>query len=346
MERLKNSLGIWMAGKNPTRFMADGYHAEVADEPMPEKYTRMAKGLGDLLDGFEGHYPQEINEDIERDVLQAVGDKDIYAVALGTFSIPEFKMGCFMNPDPGLRWKAMEITKGGIDQAARLGAKFIIWPGNDGYNYPNQGDYTEMWRLFLDGVAEAVEYANSKGVPVLLEDKNSEPKMRILMANQAMSILTIKKLDEMGIDTSKVKVNMDWQHLIMRGENLSQYAALLASEGLLGHQHANSGWGQFDDDNIVGASYIEQTFGLAIELQLLGYGKNGERIGFDLFPYLEDQVDAAGMSIRMWNHLWDKAAQITSSEPTRETFLQARKNLDTIRVLEIINSVLVGLPPA
>ena len=37
---------------------------------------------------------------------------------------------------------------------------------------------------------------------------------------------------------------MDWQHLIMNGENLAEYAALLAAEGLLGHQHANSGWGR------------------------------------------------------------------------------------------------------
>ncbi len=95
MERLKNSLGIWMAGKNPTRFMADGYHAEVADEPMPEKYTRMAKGLGDLLDGFEAHYPQEINEDIERDVLQAVGDKDIY-----------MQLRWVHSPSPSSRWAA------------------------------------------------------------------------------------------------------------------------------------------------------------------------------------------------------------------------------------------------
>ena len=47
---------------------------------------------------------------------------------------------------------------------------------------------------------------------------------------------------------------MDWQHLIMNGESLAEYAALLASKGLLGHQHANSGWGTFDDDNMVGAT--------------------------------------------------------------------------------------------
>ena len=56
---------------------------------------------------------------------------------------------------------------------------------------------------------------------------------------------------------------MDWQHLIMNGENLAEYAALLAAEGLLGHQHANSGWGTFDDDNMVGATAFMETLELA-----------------------------------------------------------------------------------
>ena len=60
---------------------------------------------------------------------------------------------------------------------------------------------------------------------------------------------------------------MDWQHLIMNGENLAEYAALLAAEGLLGHQHANSGWGTFDDDNMVGATAFMETLELALELR-------------------------------------------------------------------------------
>ena len=66
---------------------------------------------------------------------------------------------------------------------------------------------------------------------------------------------------------------MDWQHLIMNGENLAEYAALLAAEGLLGHQHANSGWGTFDDDNMVGATAFMETLELAVELRRAGYGE-------------------------------------------------------------------------
>ena len=89
---------------------------------------------------------------------------------------------------------------------------------------------------------------------------------------------------------------MDWQHLIMNGENLAEYAALLAAEGLLGHQHANSGWGTFDDDNMVGATAFMETIELAIELRRASYGANGERLGFDLYPYTEDAVAAVRRS--------------------------------------------------
>ena len=89
--------------------------------------------------------------------------------------------------------------------------------------------------------------------------------MKILMSNIGMTLHVIHKLRERGIDN--VKVNMDWQHLIMNGENLAEYAALLAAEGLLGHQHANSGWGTFDDDNMVGATAFMETLELALELR-------------------------------------------------------------------------------
>ena len=42
---------------------------------------------------------------------------------------------------------------------------------------------------------------------------------------------------------------------------------MLAAEGLLGHQHANSGWGTFDDDNMVGATAFMETLELAVELR-------------------------------------------------------------------------------
>ncbi|GAI51591.1 unnamed protein product, partial [marine sediment metagenome] len=215
-------------------------------------------------------------------VKEALADKDIYSLGPGTFSFAEFRLGAFTNPDSKLRQKNMEIVKRGIDLAAIVGARFCIWPGGEGYNYNFQVDYAQVWDLFIRGIQEAVEYANEKNVIIFLEHKCSEPAMNILMRNIGMTIYTIYKIRELGTDISNLKINMDWQHLIMNSENLAEYAALLAKENLLGHLHSNSGWGTFDDDNITGASFFMQTLELAKILQKVGYGKGGERIGFDL----------------------------------------------------------------
>lgn len=319
MRRLKNSVGIWAFGPNATRFMPDGYHPEAKSESMVERTKRAVDGLGDLVDGFEYHYPNEFNEDNAEKIRKALGEKDVYILALGTFSDPKFRLGAFVNPNPRLRQENLEITKRGIDLAAELGAKFIIWPGGEGYNYNFQVDYVQAWEWFIEGIAEAAEYAASKNVVVLLEHKNSEPAMNILMRNIGMTLYVIYKLKERGLDISNVKVNMDWQHLIMNGENLAEYAALLAHEGLLGHHHANSGWGTFDDDNITGASFFMQTLELAKILQIVGYGEKGERIGFDLFPYTEDQVQAVRRAILQWEFIWDLAGKI-DDEMLREAW--------------------------
>ena len=96
-----------------------------------------------------------------------------------------------------------------------------------------------------------------------------------------MTLHVIHTLRTRGI--TNVQVNMDWQHLLMNGESLGEYAAMLAAQGLLGHQHANSGWGTFDDDNMVGATAFMETVELALELRRADYGANGECLGFDLY---------------------------------------------------------------
>ncbi|MBD0330022.1 MAG: TIM barrel protein, partial [Thermoleophilia bacterium] len=206
---------------------------------------------------------------------------------------------------------------------------FIIWPGIEGYNYPFQTPYADSWARLIDGIGQAAERMAAHGGIVLLEHKNSEPAMKIHMGNVGMTLHVIHKLRAQGLEN--VKVNMDWQHLIMNGENLAEYAALLAAEGVLGHQHANSGWGTFDDDNIVGATRFMETLELAVELRRAGYGAGGERLGFDLYPYTEDAVAAVRRSVLQWRFI-DSLAERLDGDELREA--QARK--DAVRAYELV----------
>jgi xylose isomerase len=110
---------------------------------------------------------------------------------------------------------------------------------------------------------------------------------------------------------------------------------VLAANGLLGHQHANSGWGTFDDDNMVGATAFMETIELAIELQRANYGANGERLGFDLYPYTEDAVGAVRRSVLQWRFIEGVAAKIDG-----DALRAAQQEKDAIAAYELVYAAL------
>jgi L-rhamnose isomerase len=205
---IKNSVGIWAFGPAVTRFVPPGYHNEVADEPMVEKTERVAGGLSDLLEGLEYHYPGEINEDNADEVLRILSahEMDLPVIAAGLHPDPTYAMGAFINPDDALRRQGIDTLGRGIDLCSEIGANFIIWPGAEGYNYTFQRPYAEIWRRFVEGVAELTDHANEKGVKVFLEHKNSEPAMKILMQNIGMTLFTIQKVNALDEATPDPRI--------------------------------------------------------------------------------------------------------------------------------------------
>jgi len=215
---IKTSIGIWAFGTLGTRFLLAGYHPEVAQETPLERAKRVAPGLSDLFDGLEFHYPNEIDEDNADAIVEAIKPMDVYCICSGAHTFPAHGRGALTNPDVGVRAESMAANRRAIDLCARLGAHMVIWPGIEGYNYPFQAEYRSQWTYLLDGIGDAVSHANQRGVTVFLEHKNSEPQMKIYMRDMGMSVFVIHKLAAMGVDTSRLKINMDWQHLIMNGE--------------------------------------------------------------------------------------------------------------------------------
>jgi xylose isomerase len=157
--------------------------------------------------------------------------------------------------------------------------------------------------------------------------------MKILMRNIGMTLHVIHTLRGQGLDN--VKVNMDWQHLIMNGESLAEYAAMLSAEGLMGHHHANSGWGTFDDDNMVGATAFMETLELAVELRRAGYGEDGRRLGFDLYPYTEDAIAAVKRSVLHWRFIESVAAKIDDA-----ALREAQMRKDAVAAYELVYAAL------
>ena len=59
---MKMSLGIWAFGGMATRFNPGGYKPELASVSTAQKVETAVAGLGDLMDDYEFHYPQELSE--------------------------------------------------------------------------------------------------------------------------------------------------------------------------------------------------------------------------------------------------------------------------------------------
>jgi xylose isomerase len=333
---VKTSLGIWALSSMVTRFVPGGYQPQHAGETTAERVARAVAGLEGYIDDYEFHYPQELSRQNLDEVRSALAGHGIYAIATGTHLNPRFGKGGLSSPDDAVRADALREALEAADLAGDIGAQMILWPGVEGYNYPFQTPYADVWARFVDGVGEVAARCAERGVTLFLEHKNSEPAMKILMRNIGMTLHVIHTLRTRGI--TNVQVNMDWQHLLMNGESLGEYAGMLAAQGLLGHQHANSGWGTFDDDNMVGATAFMETLELALELRRAGYGDRGERLGFDLYPYTEDAVAAVRRSVIQWRFIWDVSGRIDDA-----ALRLAQKEKDAVRAYELVYAAL-GAP--
>src|SRR2546430_15495427 len=140
---MKTSLGIWAFGGMATRFNPGGYKPELAGVWTADKIRTAVGGLGDLIDDYEFHFPQELSRENLEDVRDALDGHGIYCIASGLHLDPRFGKGGFCSPDDATRAEALRLTREAIDLAADVGAQMIIWPGIEGYNYPFQTPYAE-----------------------------------------------------------------------------------------------------------------------------------------------------------------------------------------------------------
>ena len=90
---MKTSLGIWAMGTMITRFVPGGYQPQLCVEPTAEKVRRAVEGLGDLIDDYEFHYPQELSADNLDEVRAALDGHGIYCMATGLHLDPMFGRG-------------------------------------------------------------------------------------------------------------------------------------------------------------------------------------------------------------------------------------------------------------
>jgi sugar phosphate isomerase/epimerase len=284
MKEPKFSAGVWAFTSCVDRFCVNGYR----DDPTLEEKIAMA-GRTEGLDGLILQYPAVVNDDNVDRVASLMRDEgvEVAAVDVSIFGT-EFRQGAYTNPDPDLRRRAIDVTKRCADVARELGTPNVgIWPGQDGYDYLFQYDYREIWAREIDAIREVAEHAPD--AQICVEYKIREPRMHMTVATACKALHLFNK-----IGLPNVGATVDMGHCFMARENPAESAALLHEEGRLFSAHFNDTYGIDDDDLIAGSVHLMHTIELLLVLDELGYEG---WYGLDYFPYREDIVEAAEISI-------------------------------------------------
>src|SRR5262245_66577796 len=90
---MKTSLGIWALGSMITRFVPGGYQPQWARETTTERLRRAGEGLGDLIDGDEVHYPQELSQEKVDEGRNALDGHETYCPPGGPQPHPPLRRG-------------------------------------------------------------------------------------------------------------------------------------------------------------------------------------------------------------------------------------------------------------
>jgi len=200
--------------------------------------------------------------------------------AMRYYTEPAFKLGAFTNPDSGIRRKAIDLTKRGIDAMREAGGDLMtLWMGQDGFDYAFQIDYQHAWEMEVAAIREVC--AHDAAVDISIEYKPNEPRAFALMPDIGTTLLLVRE-----VGAKNLGLTLDFAHLLYADE-MPAFAAMLAARHskLLGI-HLNDGYGKRDDGLMAGSVHIFETIELLHIMGKLGYKS---AIYFDTFP------DASGL---------------------------------------------------
>lgn len=276
--------GLWLFGQFVDRYASDAYGPAVSTIEAIDRAGKVG-----TLSVLDINYPfseasidlPEVKAALERNHLRA------WAITPHIYT-REFQRGAFTNPDPAVRKGAIELCKEAIEVARTLGAKYVkFWPGQDGFDYPFQADYSELWDLTVAGVREVA--STDPNMQFAIEYKFKEPRTHMTLSTAARTLLAI---EEAGL--ANVGIVMDLGHSLMAQETPAEVVQLVHRRGRLTSVELNDNWRQWDDDLTVGAVHLVETLEFLWALRKIDW--QGPLL-LDQFPFREDPVMAARQSV-------------------------------------------------
>jgi sugar phosphate isomerase/epimerase len=313
--------GLWHFASYVDRYATDGYAAPVSTL---EQIARAGE-VGDLT-YVDVPYPftdgvtiEQVQEALAENGLQAVGvTPEIY--------MRRFRKGAFTNPDPAVRAQAAAVLNEAADVVRALGARYLkVWPGQDGWDYPFQVDHHQQWTLAVSGMRD-LALANPD-IKIVIEYKPREPRQKMFWDSAAKTALGIKA---MGVDN--VGVLLDFGHALFGGESPAAAAQLLIDHDLLWAMDVNDNLRGWDDDMVVGTVHPVEVFEFFYTLRVNNWQGVWQ---LDQFPFREDTVEAARLSIRFLKGIHRALEELDIS-----ALREAQSNEDALGAQRLVQDVL------
>jgi len=288
----------------PELFWGAGAAKPSASEMVKRAAT--VRGLGH----FDLNYPDHF-ADASVDIVQAVRNEglDVNGLAMRYYTDPKFKLGAFTNPEATVRRKAIDMTKTGIDAAAKSGINLMtIWLGQDGFDTPFQAEYERLWEWEIEGIREVANH--NPEIDVSIEYKPDEPRAFALLPDMTTTLLA---LQEAG--APNLGVTLDFAHMLYANEQPAYAAMMAARHSRVLGVHLNDGYAKRDDGLMVGAVHTVQTIEMLRQIR---------RDGFDGVIYFDTFPDLTGL---------DPVAECEANIASVEAMLAAIDRIDADNTL-------------
>lgn len=330
---LNNPMDCPMALRPNYATRLNSFAADMGSKPSPLDLVRRA-GTVEGLTSVDLNFPDHFNGSTMADVRSCVADSGlgINGLAMRYYSDPDYKSGALGNADPRIREKAVDLTLRGVDATAEAGADLLtVWLGEDGFDYPFQVDYAEMWKKVADGLRKVANH--NPDVRIAIEYKPDEPRARALLGDIGTTLLMINE-----VGCANVGVCLDFAHVLYAGEQPAFAAAMASHHARLYGLHLNDAYGARDDGMMVASVHSLQTLELLYTMDRTGYDG---AIYFDTFPDASglDPVEECQTNIMVTNRLLEMVETLRG----RNDLNEALAKQDTIAGQRIAQSVLLGI---
>ncbi|KHS81902.1 sugar phosphate isomerase/epimerase family protein [Pectobacterium brasiliense] len=314
----KFGAGLWHFANYIDRYAVDGYGPVLSTIDQ----IKAAKEVGELS-YVDLPYPftpgvtlSEVKDALKDAGLKAIGiTPEIY--------LQKWSRGAFTNPDPAARAAAFELMHESAGIVRELGANYVkVWPGQDGWDYPFQVSHKNLWKLAVDGMRDLA--GANPDVKFAIEYKPREPRVKMTWDSAARTLLGI---EDIGLDN--VGVLLDFGHALYGGESPADSAQLIIDRGRLFGMDVNDNLRGWDDDLVVGTVHMTEIFEFFYVLKINNWQGVWQ---LDQFPFRENHVEAAQLSIRFLKHIYRALDKLDI--PALQAAQEAQNPLQAQRIVQ------------